>query len=40
MESSLLSRGDTQLPMILTTPTHLTYLEASNPRELMLYSRK
>ena len=37
MESSLLRRGDTQSPLILTPPPHLTYLEASNPRIIMVY---
>ena len=34
MESSPLHRGDTQSLLIMTTPTQLTFLEASNPREL------
>ena len=37
MESSLLSRGDTQSLLILTTPPHLTYLEASNPQYFGMY---
>ena len=40
MGSSPLSLGDTQSPLILTPPPHLTYLGASNPRELMLYGRR
>ena len=40
MESSLLSLGDTQSPLILTPPPHLTYLGASNRREIMVYDRK
>ena len=40
MYSSLLSRGDTQSPLILTPPPQLTYLGASNPREIMVYDSK
>ena len=40
MESSTLCRGDTQSPLILTPPPHLTYLGASNPRIIMVYDRK
>jgi len=32
---ALLSRGDTQSPLILTPPPHLTHLRASNPRMIM-----
>ena len=40
IESSTLSRGDTQSPSILTPPPHLTYFGASNPRVIIVYDRK
>ena len=40
MESSTLCRGDTQSPLTLTPPPHLTYLGVSNHRAIMVYDRK